>query len=83
LNFGAVGAPFVCLLLGYGIARLWIWSERSRDPGGFAVVATLLPYLLFFARGEFMFIPRPFVWYGLVPYGAYLFLRRASESHTA
>jgi len=83
LNFGAVGAPFVCLLLGYGIARLWIWSERSRDPGGFAVVATLLPYLLFFARGEFMFIPRPFVWYGLVPYGAYLFLRRAGESHTA
>jgi hypothetical protein len=82
-NFGAIGVPLVSLLLGYGIVRLCVWTERGGDPGRFAVLATFLPYLLFFARGEASGLPRSFVWYCLAPYGAYRFLRRVLETRAS
>jgi uncharacterized protein YjeT (DUF2065 family) len=80
LNFGPFGVPLVSFLIVYGIVRLWLWAERGRNPARFAVVASLLPSLLFCARSEILGLPRQLVWYGLAPYGAYLVVRRLLEA---
>jgi hypothetical protein len=74
LNFGAPGVPLLGLLLGFAIVWLVRWAEGSR--ARLATVATFIPWLLFFARSELDFVPRPLVWYGLCPYALFLVVRR-------
>lgn len=76
LNFGILGVAAVSLLLGVFVVRLWLWAEHSDDPARFAVVACVLPYLLFYARAEAAVLPRTLVWNGLIPYWTCLYLRR-------
>jgi hypothetical protein len=77
LNFGDVGVALFTLMMGWGIVRFCRWA--GNNPARLAVVATFVPHLLFSARSEIDVLPRPFVWYGLVPYGLYLFIRRVLE----
>jgi oligosaccharide repeat unit polymerase len=75
LNFGALGVPLFALLMGFAIVRLCQWAEGST--ARLATVATFIPWLLFCARSELDFLPRPLVWYGLCPYALFLLVRRA------
>jgi oligosaccharide repeat unit polymerase len=75
LNFGAPGVPLFALLMGFAIVRLAQWGEGSA--ARLATVATFIPWLLFCARSELDFLPRPLIWYGLCPYALFLVLRRA------
>lgn len=83
MNFGLLGVPLFSLLLGYGVAWFWLWAERGRDRGRFVAVAILIPYLLFLARAEFFLLPRSLVWYSLIPYAAYLYIRRVLRTRHA
>ena len=75
LNFGAPGVPLFALLMGFAIVRLCQWAEGSA--ARMATVATFTPWLLFSARSELDFLPRPLVWYGLCPYVLFLVVRLA------
>jgi hypothetical protein len=75
LNFGAPGVALFSLLMGFAVVRLAQWAEGSS--ARLATVATFIPWLLFCARSELDFLPRPLVWYGLCPYGLFLVIRRA------
>jgi hypothetical protein len=79
LNFGVVGVALIPLLIGYGIVTFWLWAARGSSAARLVVVATFMASLLFYARASASILPRPLVWYGLVPYGLYLYLRRSSE----
>src|SRR5205814_2226325 len=57
LNFGASGVPLFALLMGFAIVRLCQWGEGST--ARLATVATFIPWLLFCARSELDFLPRP------------------------
>jgi hypothetical protein len=81
LNFGAIGVPLFALLMGCGIVRLCQWADGKM--ARLAVVATFVPHLLFSARSEIDVLPRPLIWYGLIPYALYLFVRRALEERSA
>jgi oligosaccharide repeat unit polymerase len=76
LNFGALGPPLISLLIGYLFGRFCLWAERG-SAARLAVMASFLPHLLFFARGDFSDLPRALVWYGLGPYAACLLLERS------
>jgi len=76
LNFGMLGVVFVALLMGYLVVRFCLWAERRESMARSVVVAAFLPHLLFFVRQDSTDMPRAFVWYGLAPYAAYLFLER-------
>jgi oligosaccharide repeat unit polymerase len=69
LNFGWLGSQLVMLFFGFVLARFSIWSQLSKDPARCAFVATLLSFLLLFARGEFSQYPRYITWYMLIPLG--------------
>lgn len=75
LNFGAPGVPLFALLMGFVIVRLAQWGEGS--PARLATVATFIPWLLFCARSELDFLPRPLVWYSLCPYALFVLVRGA------
>jgi oligosaccharide repeat unit polymerase len=68
LNFGWLGAPVAMGVIGFGLATLFLWADRTGDRLNIALAAILLAFLSHFARGESTDIIRPFVWYGLGPY---------------
>ena len=76
LNFGWLG-PLAAGLIGFGIARLYLWADRSSRPARLALVASYLSFILVFARGESNLLVRPFFWYSLAPYLAVLILSQA------
>lgn len=67
LNFGWLGLTGWMALLGAFFAGLTTWSESLNRPLRVAFVGSFLASCLYYARGEFLFIPRPLVWYALLP----------------
>lgn len=74
-NFGWPGAPLVAFILGLGFARLESWAQESGRLERAAVLASLMCFIFFFARGETISQVRPLVWYALAPYVAFLWVR--------
>jgi oligosaccharide repeat unit polymerase len=68
LNFGWLGAPVMLALIGFGLATVFLWADRSGNRLNIALAAIFVAFLSHFARGESATIVRPFVWYGLGPY---------------
>lgn len=68
VNFGWAGAPLFIMLVGFLLAQLLNWSIRDNDAGRLAVMAAFMAFLLMYARGEFISIVRPLVWFSLGPY---------------
>jgi len=67
-NFGWLGCLIVMLVLGIFIGKLSIYTEETKNPFLFAVIACFLPQLMFFTRGESALLIRTFAWYSLIPY---------------
>ncbi|MEM4721646.1 MAG: O-antigen polysaccharide polymerase Wzy [Candidatus Methanomethylicaceae archaeon] len=76
LNFGGVGAPVVLAIQGLLFARFVRWAQRSGDPIRMATVASWVAFFFIYARGETSSIVRPLLWYAVLPYLLYIFLRR-------
>jgi oligosaccharide repeat unit polymerase len=68
LNFGKPGVPLMMCLYGLLFVTLVLWAEKSGDPAKLALAATVLAFVLRFARDELTGIIRPVVWYAVVPY---------------
>lgn len=66
LNFGWVGVPLVAAILGAVCIVMMRWS--GKDEARLAAVATVLPTLLFYVRGESVDLIRPFLWRAVLPY---------------
>jgi len=79
LNFGWIGAPVVMLILGYLLVRMTQWAQQKNIVARMAMVASLLPAVLFFVRGESVNIARPILWYALIPYIMLLILKAAQN----
>ncbi|NNE69521.1 MAG: O-antigen polysaccharide polymerase Wzy [Rhodothermales bacterium] len=67
MNFGWIGGALMVGLIGAAIAGLQRWADRANDPVRFAFIASFLPILIFFTRGESLSITRPILWYSLIP----------------
>jgi oligosaccharide repeat unit polymerase len=76
LNFGFLGGPLFLLALGIALVLLSRWAAETRNPARIAFVASFLPLLLFFVRGESVNLARPILWYSLIPFAAVHLLRR-------
>jgi oligosaccharide repeat unit polymerase len=76
-NFGAAGVPFVMIAMGYCYCRFVLWADKPSRPARLAAIASFMAFALFYARGEFLFVIRPLVWYALMPYWTCLILTRA------
>lgn len=68
-NFGWIGDLIVMFAFGMGIQWMANWVERAPAPSRLAVTASILSFLLVFARSESSDLVRGIVWYGIVPYG--------------
>lgn len=79
LNFGGLGVPLVTFLMGYLLVRFCIWADQIASAARLVVVATFLPHLLLFARGDSTDLPRALIWLGLAPYAVYLILERSQR----
>jgi hypothetical protein len=75
LNFGWVGGVLMLGVIGAAVAFIQRWADRSGDLARFAFIASFLPVLIFFTRGESISISRPILWYALIPYVLVLVLR--------
>jgi oligosaccharide repeat unit polymerase len=67
LNFGWVGGVLMVGLIGVAIVYVQKWADRALDPARIAFIASFLPILIFFTRGESISISRPILWYALIP----------------
>lgn len=74
-NFGWVGTPFVMGLFGFAIAKLTNWPRDKNDYARIAVVAVCMANMLLWVRGDANMVFRPLIYYALVPYLAYHFLK--------
>ena len=75
LNFGWIGGILMLGGIGAAIAGLQRWADRSGDLARFAFIASFLPVLIFYARGESISLSRPILWYAMIPYALVLLLR--------
>jgi hypothetical protein len=66
-QFGWIGVPFIAFTLGIGLG---IISKKaySDNPIYLAGVASILPFVLFYARGTSWELARGVMWYGVMPY---------------
>jgi O-antigen polysaccharide polymerase Wzy len=76
LNFGWIGGVVTLLVIGLAVSAVHKWADIGGDPARLAFLASFLPILIFFTRGESLSITRPILWYGLIPYLLVLGLRR-------
>jgi hypothetical protein len=76
LAFGFVGAPFVMLLLGALLSRLFQWGTLGAEPAKIAALAAYLTFILHFPRGVSEAYTRQLLVYALLPYGLALLLGR-------
>lgn len=88
LNFGWYGAPIVLGLLGFCYAQLVNWAVARRDPVKMALIATVVSFFLFYARGASEMVFRPLIWYSLLPYLWVKFLaasqaKKIASNHSA
>ncbi|MFT4604169.1 MAG: oligosaccharide repeat unit polymerase [Rhodothermales bacterium] len=75
LNFGWIGGILMLGVIGAAVAGLHRWADRSGDLARFAFIASFLPVLIFYTRGESISISRPILWYAMIPYVLVLVLR--------
>lgn len=75
LNFGRVGGPLFLAVVGALLVGAMRWGLRGGDPARWALLASVMPVLLFMVRGEAIDLARPLLWYALTPYLAVLLLR--------
>ncbi len=75
LNFGWAGGILTLGVIGAAVAGLQRWADRSGDLARFAFIASFLPALIFYTRGESISISRPILWYAMIPYVLVLVLR--------
>ncbi len=68
LNFGWYGAPIALGVMGFALAKLTFWATDSSEPMKMAAVASVLSFVLFFARGEAASQVRALLWYAALPY---------------
>jgi len=68
LNFGRPGVILMMGLYGMMFIALILWAEKSGDPARFALVATILAFVLRFPRDEVAGVIRPVVWNAVLPY---------------
>ncbi len=68
INFGWVGGILFIFVIGYLVASFYHYIEKRGIPGMYAMGASFLASLLFFARSESMYCTRPLLWYALFPY---------------
>ena len=68
LEFGWVGAPLVVFCFGLGLGLIQLWADRLGGAKEAALLACVMPALLYFPRCEFCVISRGMVWYALLPY---------------
>lgn len=75
MNFGWVGGALFMIVIGGSIVAVQRWARRANDPARFAFIASFLPILIFYTRGESISISRPILWYALIPLLAVIVLR--------
>ena len=81
-NFGWFGAPIALGLIGFLVARLFLWGDRPDRPARIALTGSFMCFFFIYARGESGSLVRYLVWYGVIPYlatyGVMLLRRRIS-----
>jgi oligosaccharide repeat unit polymerase len=80
LNFGWIGITLFLGLFGAVFALVVLWAQRTADPAGLAMAATLGAFIMIFARGESGSIVRELVWYAFGPFFAIQFMKFAGRS---
>ena len=67
VNFGWAGAPLAMFIIGYAMAWATRWGNTG-DHLSKAVIAIIMAYVLFWARGDVTLFVRPIAWGALLPY---------------
>jgi oligosaccharide repeat unit polymerase len=80
LNFGWIGIPIVCVIIGFLAVSLVRWA--GSDAARLVVVAVFIPSFLFFVRGESVDLFRPLLWRGLLPYFVLVMIIKLSRRNS-
>lgn len=79
LNFTWYGAPFFMLFLGFTVGSFVLWVLERPDSLRLATEASLISFVLFFARADSHMIMRPLFWMCLIPYLIVSYLGRPTS----